>query len=493
MEERARISVAPPITNPLPSYWHDPKSPHANAIEPEVEKGTQTYDYAIVGSGISGTMIAHNILNTWPKARVVMLEAREICSGATGRNGGHTKAASYRSYLNHAQELGKQEALKIARLEYANIIETHRMAKELGLNCENKLCNTVDLIYDKPTFEAGKVAIQMLRVDAEEHEKEVGKVAWYQIHEDIPEIESKFAVAKTNSNPTLESREELAGAFEYLAGRIHAYRFTTGLLAECVKKGLHLCTNTTVHDILSSAELDDETGNHWEIFTDTVAVSAENVVMATNGYTPYIIQELQGAIVPMRGQITAQRPGTSNKLPNPLPTTYSFIYRDGYEYMIPRPLSNGGQHIVIGGGLGRLPAGGPGEYGTVDDSTLNPDISKYLRESLTGYFGTENWGETSEEEASRRVVQEWTGIMGATADGQPFVGEVPGKKGMWISAGFNGHGMVLCLKSAEALVKMMEAGGTKGKPDWFPESFLMTQERLEKCRFQGRTDMQAPN
>jgi glycine/D-amino acid oxidase-like deaminating enzyme len=239
--------------------------------------------------------------------------------------------------------------------------------------------------------------------------------------------------------------------------------------------------------------LDDETGNHWEIFTDTVAVSAENVVMATNGYTPYIIQELQGAIVPMRGQITAQRPGTSNKLPTPLPTTYSFIYRDGYEYIIPRPLSNGGQHIVIGGGLGRLPAGGPGEYGTVDDSTLNPDISKYLRESLTGYFGAENWGETSEEEASRRVVQEWTGIMGATADGRPFVGEVPGKKGMWISAGFNGHGMVLCLKSAEALVKMMEAGGTKGKPDWFPESFLMTQERLEKCRFQGRTDMQAPN
>jgi glycine/D-amino acid oxidase-like deaminating enzyme len=75
--------------------------------------------------------------------------------------------------------------------------------------------------------------------------------------------------------------------------------------------------------------------------------------------------------------------------------------------------------------------------------------------------------------------------MGATADGRPFVGEVPSKKGMWISAGFNGHGMVLCLKSAEALVKIM--GGEK--PDWFPASFLITEERLEKCSFSGRMDM----
>jgi hypothetical protein len=46
---------------------------------------------------------------------------------------------------------------------------------------------------------------------------------------------------------------------------------------------------------------------------------------------------------------------------------------------------------------------------------------------------------------------------------------------------------VLCLKSAEALVKMM--GGEK--PDWFPASFLITEERLERCSFSGRTDMQS--
>lgn len=154
MEERARIPVGLPVADPLPSYWQDPKSSLAN-INHSAYISEDPYDYVIVGSGISGTMIAYNLLKTWPKAQIMMLEAREICSGATGRNGGHTKAASYRSYMQHVEELGKEEALKIARLEYSNIVETHRLAEQLQINCENKLCKTVDVIYDKSTFELG--------------------------------------------------------------------------------------------------------------------------------------------------------------------------------------------------------------------------------------------------------------------------------------------------------------------------------------------------
>lgn len=492
MEERASIPVGPPVTKPLPSYWHNPKSPLANVIEPETDKSRDPYDFAIIGSGISGTMIAHFLLKSRPNARIVMLEAREICSGATGRNGGHTKAASYRSYMQHVQELGKEEALKIARLEYANITETHSIAHDLGIDCESKLCDTVDVIYDQATFELGKSAIQALQADASEEEKDEGKMACYQIYEKEEDIEQNFSVASNNTNPEVKEKEDLAGVCRYSAGRIHAYRFTTGVLKECVKNGLQLCTNTPVHDIRTSTRSIDNIGPTWDVFTQYNTITARNVILASNGYTPYLLKDLQGAIVPLRGQITAQRPGKATKFTTPLPTTYSFIYRNGYEYMIPRPLSDGGQHIIIGGGLGRLPQAGASEYGTVDDSTLNPQISAYLRGSLTGYFGTENWGEEDDEEASGRVVQEWSGIMGATADGRPFVGEVPDKNGLWISAGFNGHGMVLCLKAAEALVKMIGSSSILGKPDWFPESFLITEERLKGCRFRGRTDMQIP-
>ncbi|KAH7398576.1 FAD dependent oxidoreductase-like protein [Pyrenochaeta sp. MPI-SDFR-AT-0127] len=486
MEARAHIPVGPPVANPLPSYWQDPKSPLANVIEPETDKPTEPYDYAIIGSGISGTMIAHNLLNTHPTARVVMLEAREICSGATGRNGGHTKAGSYRSYTKNVQELGKDEALKIARLEYANIVETHRLAEELKIDCENKLCDTVDVFYDQTAFDLGKSAIEALRLDASEEEQEHRQMAWYQVYEKVDDELRSFSVIPKNENPAVKKEEELSGAFKYLAGRVHAYRFSTGVLKRCVEKGLQLCANTPVHDIRQSTHGANDKA-FWDIFTQYNTITAKNVILATNGYTPYLLKELQGIIVPMRGQITAQRPGKATNLSTPLSTSYSFIYQSGYEYMIPRPLSNGGQHIIIGGGLGRLPRGGSSEFGTVDDSSLNPNVTEYLRGSLTGYFGTENWGETSEEEASARIVQEWTGIMGATADDRPIVGEVPGKKGIWISAGFNGHGMVLCLKAAQALAKMVTEG-YEARPAWFPESFLIDKSRLEKCSPSGETD-----
>jgi glycine/D-amino acid oxidase-like deaminating enzyme len=490
MEQRAHIPVGPPVANPLPSYWQNPKSPLAAVIEPSVDNANETYDFAIIGSGISGTLIAYNLLLTSPSYRIVMLEAREICSGATGRNGGHTKAASYRSYVQHVQDLGQEEALKIARLEWENITEMHALARELGIECESTMCRTLDVVYDEGTFEAGKRGIEMLRGDANEDEKKEGEMAWYKVHDAEEALGKGCHVAGQNGNPEVDGEEKVAGMFEYMAGKIHAYHFTTGVLKQCVKMGLLLCAKTPVHEIRSSTRSDIGDQFLWDIFTQYNNITARNVVLATNGYTPYLMRALHGAIVPMRGQITVQRPRPANKLACPLPKTYSFIYRDGYEYMIPRPLADGTQHIIIGGGLGRLPAAGASEYGTVDDSSLNPDVSRYLHESLPGYFGSENWGTNFEEKPPESVVQEWTGIMGATADGRPFVGEVPRKKGMWISAGFNGHGMVLCLKSAEALVKMMEADEHAGKPEWFPDSFLITVERLKKGAFRGRTDMQ---
>lgn len=504
MEDRARIPVGPPAANPTPSYWHDHKSPFANTDNSQYGSH-KPYDYVIIGSGISGTMIAYNLLKKFPNPRVLMLEAREICSGATGRNGGHTKAASYRSYLPHSEELGKEEALKIARLEYDNIVETHRLAEEMKINCESKLCNTVDIVYDKPTFELGKMAIHALREDVRDEEKEEGKMAWYNIYEDVDTVGRSFHVSAQNLNPAVKEDEFVTGAFEYLAGRVHAYRFTTGVLAECVKMGLQIRTNTPV---LAMKPEKNGADFLWNIVTSEAggSIAASNIILATNGYTPFLEKSLQCKIVPMRGQITAQRPGRNTTLPAPLLTTFSFIYKTGYEYMIPRPLSDGGQHIIIGGGLGRLPLAGANEFGTIDDTLVDLGISRYLHGSLVGYFGTKVWGEISNEEESSRVVQEWTGIMGATADGRPFVGKVPRNKHseqkevhrhLWISAGFNGHGMVLCLKSAEALVRMIEndeAGGSNEDSvdlsglDWFPESFLITKERLERCYFRGRTD-----
>jgi hypothetical protein len=62
----------------------------------------------------------------------------------------------------------------------------------------------------------------------------------------------------------------------------------------------------------------------------------------------------------------------------------------------------------MGGGLVKAPEEGLHEYGTTDDTTLNPIIHEYLVETPPRYFG-ECWGN---DHGEGRIRKAWTGIMG---------------------------------------------------------------------------------
>lgn len=89
---RIRRSPGVPIKDPCASYWTLPPSPisrhgaDGNAALPEYA------DIVIIGSGITGTSFARTVLDQHAlhcmngnPVRVLMLEARDVCSGATGR------------------------------------------------------------------------------------------------------------------------------------------------------------------------------------------------------------------------------------------------------------------------------------------------------------------------------------------------------------------------------------------------------------------------
>lgn len=91
MDERAKIPVTLPRDNPTQSYWQDPPDDIADLrTTPSLPDKTGT---VIIGSGITGAAVAWNLLrdgsgngsSTSPS--IVMIEARQACSGATGRNG----------------------------------------------------------------------------------------------------------------------------------------------------------------------------------------------------------------------------------------------------------------------------------------------------------------------------------------------------------------------------------------------------------------------
>lgn len=274
----------------------------------------------------------------------------------------------------------------------------------------------------------------------------------------------------------VKGNEKIYGAVEYEAGSLSAYKFVLGTLKLCLEKGLNLQANTPATSLLQ----DPATGL-WKVETPRGVIHAKKVVLATNGYTAHLLPSLQSVIIPLRGQVTAQRPGLS--LPK-LDHTYSFIYEDGYEYMIFRPESCEPREqegdIVIGGGLARAKDGGLEEYGTTDDEGCDSIISNHLTNCTPRYYG-EGWGEDHKD---GRIRKQWTGIMGYSPDGLPFIGEIPNSPNLFITASFQGHGMVLCFLCAKALVSIVLEDEKKELLEWFPESFIITEERMQK-RFEG--------
>ncbi|RYP61262.1 hypothetical protein DL770_009826 [Monosporascus sp. CRB-9-2] len=466
MEKRAAIPVSLPRDNPTQSYWQDPPDEIANLRSTELLP--READVVIIGSGITGVAIAWNLLQNDLKRDIVMLEARQACSGATGRNGGHTKAASYRSFIHNMQEHGVEMASKIARLELANIRAMHAFAREHAIPCDSHPCDTVDVVYDAAQWELDMLALKAMR-DAMPGDD----ASLYTTHTP-EEVRQRFYCGKGGE-------EGVSGGISYEAGSISAYRFVVGLLKMCLERGLKLQTNTPALELKRS-----DTGS-WKVETERGSIVANKLVLATNGYTAHLAKRFQGVIVPLRGHITAQRPGR-NMPRDGLPVSYSFVYKNGYEYMIPR--SRGSRFegdIIIGGGIVAAPDDGIEEYGTTDDTVLNETISGYLHQSLPRYFG-DNWGE---DDPKGRILNEWTGIMGYSADGYPFVGEMPGETDMWASCSFQGHGMVTCWMCAKALVAMMEERDDEGLRAWFPDPFRISKQKqaLGSCQqlLPGRT------
>ncbi|KAK4201556.1 putative Glycine/D-amino acid oxidase [Triangularia verruculosa] len=479
MDERASLPVSLPVPNPTPSYWHCLSAPlHSLAPDYRSTPDLPSHcDTVIVGSGISGAAIAYNLLRSQKPSsdndprQILLLEARTLCSGATGRNGGHTKAASYRSFLSHVASLGQDEAVKIARLEYSNIKAVHSFAKEHGIECDLFEGDTVDVIYDAAQWAEAQEAVEKLRGVFP-----AGDPVGRYILLTKEEVEQEYLVHDYDYEG---KREEVKGGVRYEAGSLSAYKFVMGVLKEAVEMGLNLQAGAVV----TGLERDKEDGR-WVVKTNRGLVRAGRVVLATNGYTAALKPEIfQGVVVPLRGQITAHRPGTKMPARGCLETTYSFIYEGGYEYMITRP--KGSEYegdIIMGGGLVRgEPDEGLREFGVSDDTKVNEGIGAYLRETTPRYFGRD-WGD---DHPDGRTRQEWAGIMGFSPDGFPFVGEVPGQEGLWLSASFQGHGMVLCWMCADGLVKLMRGKGKEEVEGWFPEIFVITEERLKK-RFQGR-------
>lgn len=104
-----------PVANPTTSYWQTP--PHEELLGVQSPQLPSSCDIAVIGSGISACSTIRELLVGGFAGKIVVLEARELCSGATGRNGGRIHVHAMKDYDRFRRLFGDAAAEKIVRFQ----------------------------------------------------------------------------------------------------------------------------------------------------------------------------------------------------------------------------------------------------------------------------------------------------------------------------------------------------------------------------------------
>jgi glycine/D-amino acid oxidase-like deaminating enzyme len=134
----ARASCDPglPVSNPTESYWQQP--PHQQLFKSQSSVLPTRQDVVIIGSGITGCSVAWHLLQEGSPRKVTVLDAREICSGATGRNGGRINCTAVQDFDRYSSLFGAESAKRIVEFELAHLDAIFSLVNSLGPECLRK-------------------------------------------------------------------------------------------------------------------------------------------------------------------------------------------------------------------------------------------------------------------------------------------------------------------------------------------------------------------
>ncbi|KAJ7618032.1 DAO-domain-containing protein [Roridomyces roridus] len=426
-----------------------------------------TADVVIVGSGMSGTFIAYELLRQPnPPSKVVVLEAREFCSGATGRNSGHCKPDQYRGFVKYAKLFGEEQAKKLLDHEFKTWSKLVEFVEKAKVDCDLWVGDTFDVAMSPEVARDVVAAFDAYKAYGEKSAYG-GKVDHINYISDPAEAEKV---------------SRLKGAlaiWSWKASTLFPWKLVAHIMQLCLDKGLHLQTWTPVSSVTTS-------GNRmWSVHTPRGVIPAPTVVYATNAYTSALLPSFARYIQPTAHMCDKVVPPRAYAGGHALQNSYAVILPAQLgAYTINPRCSADGIVLFDGWDLGR---GKLEKYLDEDprrlfDDSLNgfPAVTEAINElTSTALAG---WSE-GENAAGVGPVYAWSGIIGLIADTLPFVGAIPDSPGQWVCAGFHGHGMAHIFSCAPGLVTLMQ-GGSWAETE-LPECLQLTPERLGRIERKG--------
>ncbi|KAI3586814.1 FAD dependent oxidoreductase, partial [Fusarium oxysporum f. sp. albedinis] len=349
------------------------------------------------------------------RPHAVILEARNAASGATGRNGGHIKPDCYRGFTSYSLLHGTDVAKAQCEFEAVNYQETAKFIQE------NNLAAEVDLVQ----YRSADVYLTP-------ESWKTGLASYNGFKESGGDVSDINVLSKAEVEESLRVKG-CYGAITFPAASLWPHKLAIAVLRKALDLGLSLHTNTPVTSV------SPDTSGPWKVSTPRGVVMANKVIHATNGYASYLLPELDGRIIPLKGHVSAITPPPAY-MDQPLTTSFAFISNDNYDYLIQRPGSE--KYLIWGGGEVAHPKGLSGGFGDCDDRHVVSEVESYILNAPVEIF--RDWEESRESSGTSpegAVAFSWSGIMGLSKDLLPFLGELPGKPGQYLAGGYHGHGM----------------------------------------------------
>ena len=383
--------------------------------------GSLTCDLAIVGGGFAGLSAAYHFLQRRPGAKVIVLEATRIGAGASGRSTGMLGPGVGQSLPALVKARGATAAAALYRATLRAVTEVERLVKTEGIDCDFE--RTGQLVIARSGSRLSQLANLL-------EELELPGLAL-----------DEHALSQRLTLTAPRPKKGPAAVLLPDAGTLHPGKLLAGLANRVVALGGTIVEGARVAQL--------SRGRPVKLQLDGgAAVIADDVVIATAGYTPGLGGMLHGRVLPVHLQVLVTEPLSPADL-----AAIGWQHREGV--LDARRLFNyfrltADNRIVFGGGAPRYQwAGG------LDDTGATGALDA-LEHELHHTFP-----------AKLRVAGGWTGVIGYVADALPAIDRWVDNPAVVHVVGWCGHGVALSLASGAWVTKLLLDGAVSEDLPWY--------------------------
>lgn len=377
------------------SLWIEQAGPYkANApLREDID-----VDVAIIGGGFTGTSTAYHLSQRFPNKRIVLLEAKTLANGASGRNGGMVL-----NWVNGIEDSDDPELTRrVYDLTRRGIRDIITMIERHKLDVDYRLDGTLTVLTDPQRAEASHQQV--------EANNALG----------IPEA---FVDAAT-----LRSQLNLNGVYGAVldpeTGQMNGVQLVRELRPILEAQGVEIYENTPVERITEGTTLTLSTAEH--------TIRAKAVVLATNGYTGKL-GYFNDAVLPLHSHVYATAPATPAQKAALGWNQYAG-YSDDLDRISYSTMTRDG-HIVFGGGSNASYA-----Y-LFRNRTAYPGTPISARRAFTTIEQTQHKYLPATRDLP--VTKRWTGTLAITLDRKPLIGVRGEARNIYYALGYSGHGFTL--------------------------------------------------